>query len=262
MIIKQLPPKTVEAIWGYVRENGYVCYYTGVSLDMTDPHSPWYCVFDHWIPHDSSKIVITSSLLNDMKSDLSEREFWYLIKALADYKRLHKKIKKIKLMYWGRHYRKLAFVEGTAMKKLLGGQTSLLCCVCGKPILHRYSRTKYCRLCARYIIRMKEHKMPPKTIKDTCSYIHKNGYKCYYTGMPLDLEDSSSPWYCVLDHWIPHDQAKVVLTSAVFNDMKSDLSEQEFWYYVKAFADYRDKHKKVRKRNPVYWYRLNPVEDR
>ena len=107
MIIEQLPQKTVEAVWDYVRKHGYVCFYTGMLLDMTDPHSPWYCVFDHWIPHDSSKIVITFSLLNDMKSDLTEKEFWYLIKALADYKCRHKKIRKIRLKYWDRNYEHL-----------------------------------------------------------------------------------------------------------------------------------------------------------
>lgn len=260
MVIQQFPLKTREAVWDYVRKHGYVCYYTRMPLDMTDPHSPWYCVFDHWIPHDNSKIVITSSLLNDMKSDLSEKEFWHLIKALAEFKRKHKKIKKIKLKYWGRDYKRLGPVSEDIMKKMLGKQ-QINCIVCGQPILHRYSRTKYCRLCARYIIRMKEHKLPAGTIKDTCSYIHKNGYKCYYTGTPLEVNDSSSPWYCVLDHWIPHDPRKVVLTSAVVNDMKSDLSEEEFWYYVEAFADYKEKGKKIRVRKPIYWWRLVPVED-
>ena len=66
--------------------------------------------------------------------------------------------------------------------------------------------------------------------------------------MALEVNDASSPWYCVLDHWTPHDSGKVVLTSALFNDMKSDLSEKEFWYYVLQFADYKDKHKEVRKK--------------
>ena len=261
MVIKQLPQKTREAVWGYVRKNGYVCYYTKMQLDMTDPHSPWYCVFDHWAPHDSSKIVITSSLLNDMKSDLSEKELWRLIKDLAEYKRHGTKIKQISLKYWGRHYHPDVALNNCITKNLLAADPKQLCSVCGKAILHVYSHTKYCCLCARYIIRMKEDKLPLDTIKDVCDYIHKNGYKCYYTGMPLEVNDSSSPWYCVFDHWMPHDQRKVVLTSAVLNDMKSDLLEDEFWYYIKAFADYRDKGKKIIKKKLVSWYRLCPVED-
>ena len=79
--------------------------------------------------------------------------------------------------------------------------------------------------------------------------------------MLLEMDDIKSQWYCVFDHWMPHDPRKVVLTSAVLNDMKSDLLEDEFWYYIKAFADYKEKGKKVVKIKPVYWYRLCPVED-
>jgi len=256
MVIKQFPPKTREAVWDYVKKNGYVCYYTKMQLDMTDPHSPWYCVFDHWKPHDSSKIVITSSLLNDMKSDLSENEFWYLIKALADYKRHGAKIRQIKIKYWGRDYRHDKLLDRLIMKNLSSTQKEQLCCVCGKAILHVYSRTKYCRVCARYMIRMKEEKFPADTMKEICDYIHDSGYICYYTEMPLEVNDSGSPWYCVFDHWMPHNPSKIVLTSAVLNDMKSDLLEEEFWYYIKAFADYKTKGKKVIKKKLVSWNRL------
>ena len=195
-----------------------------------------------------------------MKTDLSEEEFWYLIRALANYKRHGTKINPIALRFWGRKYHQETQIDDSIAQKLSAVKNTL-CSICGKVIAHVYSRTKYCRLCARYMIRMKEDKLPPETIKEVCDYIHENGYKCYYTGMMLEVNDSSSPWYCVLDHWKPHDQAKVVLTSAVFNDMKSDLSEEEFWYYIEALADYKQKNKPVPKRQPIYWYRLYPVED-
>jgi hypothetical protein len=73
------------------------------------------------------------------------------------------------------------------------------------------------------------------------------------------VEDFRSPWYCELDHWIPHDPGKVVITSALVNVMKMDLSEQEFWYYVLQFADYKRKGVRVRKKKPVYWWRIGPV---
>jgi len=99
---KKFPPMTVQSLWAYIRKYGYVCYYTKMPLDTQDKRSPWYCVFDHWKPRDPKKVVITSAFLNDMKSDSDEKEFWYNICQLADYKRLHTKIKLKKPVYWYR----------------------------------------------------------------------------------------------------------------------------------------------------------------
>lgn len=100
----KFPKKTSKAIWDYIRKNGYVCYYTGMRLDLEDPKSPWYLVFDHCTPQDPKKVVITSFLLNDMKSDLTENEFWYIIGQLADFRRKGTSVRKIKLKYFKRPY--------------------------------------------------------------------------------------------------------------------------------------------------------------
>lgn len=253
---KQLPRKTVKKLLDYVRQNGFRCYYTGMLLDMINPHSPWYCVFDHWMPHDNRKVVITSSLINDMKSDLTEDEFWTMIRQLANYWRTHTKVRKIRLRHWSRNYNRPTLVTQLLMRSF---STRTKCQVCGKRILHVRYNSKYCRVCAKYVNDMKKRGLPTKTIKEVCAYIRKHGYRCYYTGMLLEVNDFLSPWYCVLDHWIPGDPRKVVLTSAVLNAMKSDLTEKEFRYYVLALADYKEKHKKVRKRKLICWQRLVPL---
>ena len=98
--VRRYPAKAVKGIWDYVRKHGYVCYYTGMLLDMDDPRSPWYCVFNHRNPHDPKrKVVITSALLCAMKSGLSEKDFWYFILQLADYKEKHIKVRKKKLVF-------------------------------------------------------------------------------------------------------------------------------------------------------------------
>jgi len=256
---KQLPTETVEMIWNYVRQYGYVCYYTGMPLNMTNPHDPFYCVLDHWNPHDNRKLVLTSSLLNDMKTDLTEAEFWYIIRQLANFKRHHTMFRKKKLLYWDRDYERLYIDESP----LLGGTKicSRICSVCGKRILHSANPTKYCRICARYIAHMQSLQVPSKTIKEVCAGIHKNGYRCGYTGVWLDVNNSRSPWYCVLDHRVPGDSSKLVPTFALLNEMKSDLTEKEFWYYILQFADYKEKNEKVRKKKITHWFRLYPVED-
>jgi hypothetical protein len=76
-----------------------------MSLEIDDDTSPWYLVFDHWMPRDPRKIVITSALLNEMKSDLTEEEFWYFIRQLANFRRHGSVVRKRKLAYWCRPYR-------------------------------------------------------------------------------------------------------------------------------------------------------------
>ena len=74
--------------------------------------------------------------------------------------------------------------------------------------------------------------------------------------MLLDLRNMKNPWYCVFDHWIPGDDRKIVLTSFLINDMKTELSASEFWYYVEQMYNHFKKHTKVIKKKPVYWFRL------
>lgn len=98
--LRRLPHKTAKYIWDYVRKYGYICYYTKMPLDVTHPRSPWYCVFSHRNPRDpEGKVVITSALLCAMKSGLSEKDFWYFILQLADYKEKHIKVRKKKLAF-------------------------------------------------------------------------------------------------------------------------------------------------------------------
>jgi hypothetical protein len=98
LLHEHVPAATIEDIWRYIRKYGYICYYTKMPLDVTDPGSPWYCVFNHRNPRDpKKKVVITSALLCAMKSGLSEKDFWYMILQLANYKEKHIKVRKKKL---------------------------------------------------------------------------------------------------------------------------------------------------------------------
>ena len=188
-----------------------------------------------------------------------EDEFWYLIRQLANHRRHHSRFRKIKLRYWPGHV--MPEDEGVASEASFEVKTSgrsHACGLCGKHI-HVYNAT-YCPRCAKFVARLHSKQLPRETIEDTLAYIRKKGFRCFYTGIELDLDNPKSPWYCVLDHWIPQDPGRIVLTCDLFNVMKSDLSESEFWYYVLEFADYKEKHKPVRKKKLAYWWRLIPVE--
>ena len=255
---KCLPRKTIEAVWDYIRKYGYVCYYTGMALDTDNEHSPWYCVIDHWIPHNKLKVVITSSLLNDMKSDLSEEEFWCFVRLLADHKRKHTAVAKINLAYWDRDYRhknkRCPAIDPTlSISNPIAH--SKKCCICSAPVYS--NRFKYCPTCSAFSARMRQRRLPSETVEAIWDYVRKNGYTCYYTGMPLEMSNSRSPWYCDFDHWIPCDSSRVVLTSALLNEMKSDLTEKEFWYYILQLDNFKRKHTPIRKKKLVYWARLN-----
>ena len=55
-------------------------------------------------------------------------------------------------------------------------------------------------------------------------------FHCSYTGVPLvhDGSRSRDHRYLVFDHGTPGDEASVVVTCALVNRMKTDLTEEQF----------------------------------
>jgi len=100
---EKFSPKIRQDLWNYVRRRrGYYCYYTGQELDVFDYTSPWFLEFDHLVPGDPRKIVITSAWINEMKGDLTLKEFKGSIVQLYNYWFKGIKIKKKKFRYWYR----------------------------------------------------------------------------------------------------------------------------------------------------------------
>ena len=62
---------------------GFRCYYSGVRLVEDNPKDPRYLTFDHRTPRLESDVVVSASVLNDMKSDMSEDEFKAMTIQLA-----------------------------------------------------------------------------------------------------------------------------------------------------------------------------------
>ena len=227
---------------------------------MEEPHSPWFCVFDHWAPHDPSKIVITSALINGMKTDLAEKEFWSITAALANFKRNHIPFRKRKLRFWDHDYT----FEGSEMDlggPILPARGTGICDICGKRL--KSKMFTYCPVCAKMAIRLKSDgkHWPPEAVEDVIDSLRQNGYVCFFTGLPLNLTDPISPWYCVFNRLRPGDSSKIVVTFALLSVMKLDLTSEEFWYYIEALADYKEKGKKIRKRKPACWNRRYPLEE-
>ena len=261
MKARRFPPEAEEAVWNYIRANGDRCYYTRLALEMDDTKSQWFCVFDHLIPLDPRTIVLTSALINEIKSALTEKEFWYFVEQLADFKTNGKKIKKIQLGHWRKRFpgekRKGSREEHCLAQPKWKGKHKK-CCLCGRPVF--VLRSKYCLRCSRFNHRMELKGFSPEVMEAIREHIRTKGYVCSFTGLPLDMDNDRSPWYGVFSYLTPKDASKIVLTCALFNEMKSDLSIKEFWYYIRQLANYKRNHSPIRKKKLVYWYRLTPQE--
>lgn len=60
------------------------CFYTGVKLVEDNHKDPRYLTFDHRTPRQEDDIVIVAAAINDMKSDMSDREFRRMVLQLAN----------------------------------------------------------------------------------------------------------------------------------------------------------------------------------
>ena len=60
------------------------CNYTGIKLVEDNHKDPRYITFDHRTPGREDDIVIVAQAINDMKSDMTDKEFRRMILQLAN----------------------------------------------------------------------------------------------------------------------------------------------------------------------------------
>ena len=237
LMSEHIPPKAKESFWAYIRKFGRKCAISGVSLGIDDYTSPWYLDFSRLKAGIKNRIVPASALFSVMKSVLTRRVFRYYVCALDDNRRKHLKVKKRPIVHW----------------RLAAPADKNVCPMCGRrPPLKGH---KYCARCSPIAYRMKLLRFPPEVVNAIRDYLRTYGFVCYYTGMRLNLDNPNSPWYLVFDHWNPRDPGKIVVTSALVNKMKSDLTEEEFWYFIRQLANHFRYGTPVRKIKLAYWCR-------
>ena len=223
--------------WAYIRKFGDTCSLSGVSLELKDDTSPWYLVFRRVIPSDKAKILPAAAVFNGMKSALTKRLFKYYIIALDDWRKKHIKVHKKPIAHWR--------PVGLGVKNLCPG--------CGRrKVVKGY---KYCARCSKANFRMHHERFSRESMQSVWDYLHAHDYIDYYTGMKLNLNNTQSPWYMVFDHLIPRDPKKIVPTSGLINEMKCDLTEDEFWYLISELANFFRNGTPVRKIKLVFWSR-------
>jgi len=60
----------------------FICEYTGIELNDTDPHNPFYISFDHSTPGKKGDLKLTFRALNEVKSSFSWDEFVKIVLEL------------------------------------------------------------------------------------------------------------------------------------------------------------------------------------
>ena len=79
------------------------CYYTDIRLVEDNSKDPRYLTFDHRTPRQEDDIVIVAQAINDMKSDMTDKEFRRMILQLANrFNGGEFDEKAFKLKYWKR----------------------------------------------------------------------------------------------------------------------------------------------------------------
>jgi len=228
MFVRNIHGDRAQEIWDHVRKYGQVCFYTKIRLDMTNPKSPFYFVFDHMIPGED-KVVLTFALLNEMKSDMIPKEFWYSLAPMMPPPALPPPSK---------------FFKGLAPK----------CLLCGKPVYAPHAM--YCDGCHQFVHNMDNRRINNDAAKKILKHVQRCGFFCEYTQTPLNMTDYKGRFYYEFDHTIPGDKRKVALTFSLLHEMKSEMTLKEFKYYIGQFANFLRTGAKIKKRELSHWYRL------
>ncbi|MDE2009285.1 MAG: hypothetical protein KGJ09_04310 [Candidatus Omnitrophica bacterium] len=130
------------------------------------------------------------------------------------------------------------------------------CVLCGRPTFS--PKSPHCRRCAHFTDCMNNRQIHKDAVKRIEGHVRRNGFVCEYTGKKLNLTDPKDPFYFSFDHMIPGDDKSVRLTFTLLNEMKSDMTFEEFKYYIRQFARFFDTGKEIIKRKLKFWVRLAP----
>jgi len=97
-------------------------------------------------------------------------------------------------------------------------------------------RSIYCEECGNLLLHKKEQSA--RVVAMVKARLPLGEYKCYYTGLKMNLKDPESPEYPHFDHRTPGKKGDLVMCCAFVNRMKGRLDEEEFWAVVLAYSDH------------------------
>jgi hypothetical protein len=215
--------------------DGFRCHFTGLLLDTANLKSPFYLSFDHPFPGDSSKFLACARFINELKSAMSEPEFRANISLLARCFRTGERLDPS--LFRLDHYR--AGRKKPSMKAFQAPRERPLrvwyakeCLACGLEPLKGFL---YCQRCRRILFSEAERTAKREALRKAYDAA-AGGFRCHYTGVLLDLGDTSDPWHLSFDHRLPGRKGNIAVTSVIINNMKSELSDGEFRKVVVELA--------------------------
>ncbi len=116
-----------------------------------------------------------------------------------------------------------------------GASKTRSCTICGSP---SKPRNLYCPRCRRFIFRKPNHNARASALKEAWDPVRRR-FRCWYTGIRLNEEAPWSRRYLTFDHVVPGDDSRLVVCCRLVNEMKSDLTWDEFFTVIAAFDIYR-----------------------
>jgi hypothetical protein len=202
--------------------DAFRCAYCDAILDEINNKSPLFLCFDHPTPGRRNLLAVCCSIMNYMKSDMLPEEFRAIVLALARHflDGTPIDISLTRFKYWSRG-KKIKLAKGERLEKRWDVKE---CIICKKaPVPH----TRYCARCHRLADAPDFSKARLEALIEAYDPV-LDAFICHYTGLPLNLDDPSSPLYLNFDHVIPRDGRRLVCAAAFANVMKSEMTEKEF----------------------------------
>ncbi len=117
---------------------------------------------------------------------------------------------------------------------------------------------KYCDRCRKFVYRAGKKSAHVAALKRDYDP-EKDCFRCHYTHIILEENDTKSPKYLTFDHSIPgnEDIENLVLTFAAYNEKKTDLSYEENIAFCREVVRAHETGEfDERVLDLEYWYRM------
>jgi hypothetical protein len=107
------------------------------------------------------------------------------------------------------------------------------CAICARPTISPWS--PYCARCRGHLYNRPENAKRRAAL--VAAYDRDlDAFRCHYSRVPLEEKDADDPFYLVFDHEVPLRTSGLVVSSALLNVMKGQMTPDELHRAVRALA--------------------------
>jgi len=218
----------------------FTCTYCGAVLNLTDRKDPFLYSFDHRTPRKRHDLAVCAILMNRLKTDMTVQEFFPVVRMLARRFLYGEPFDRgaVRFRFWNRKPRPKA-----RMRRPVRVWRADACHICGKPPV---PTTLYCARCHRFA----DQEVFDRFKKEALGEAHDpaaDGFRCQVTGELLDIDDRYGPWGLSYDHVKPGRTGRVMVVANFINQMKSQLSLEEFKAVIIELYRHREEGRPFRR---------------